>query len=113
MGGRGFIYILGCWNNENDKAYYVGETTDIPGRLSTHCTNFQTDYNFTANYKNKVLLYIEIVEPSNKSRRLQREKEIIDMNNNQKEELIVNMPKNIEKIVKVVNFLLPSKYLIK
>lgn len=104
---RGYIYILGCWNNKIDEMYYVGETTDILQRLSTHCKNFgQYQSTITSNYNKKILLYIEIIEKSNRYYRLNRERKIKKMNIEEKEELINKIPKKIKIIVEILNFLM-------
>ena len=102
---RGFIYILVCWNREKRK-YYVGETVNILSRLSMHDGNFQRGKAAkTSKYKNKLILYLEIIENRNKRMRLNRESEINAMTIEEKENLIQNMDENMKLIVKVLNFL--------
>ena len=66
-----FVYMIKCWNGENEPFYYIGQTKNIFRRLEQHFNNYQTSLK---GYINKELVYLEIYE--NTTDTIKREREL-------------------------------------
>lgn len=77
-----FVYLVEC----NDNSYYCGYTTDLTRRIGTH--NAGNGGHYTKSHRPVKLVYSETW--SNRTKAIQREREIKKLNRKQKTALIQN-----------------------
>jgi len=87
---QGYIYIMG-----NDRpTLYVGVTSDLQKRVYEH--KYLKGSSFTSKYNLRKLLYYEAIDTINGA--IIREKQIKDMNRDEKIEMIKHINPNFEDL---------------